>query len=144
MAVFWDSQILIFFFFSQTRTKIGWKIIVSLHASPLKKASAASLQGVSFKSNMNKHLKAKTWKKTRTANAQMTLIQAQNYKHHVNYVPNTHWSHKAYCASPFNVCSNHAPFNCSRQESKNNLQFMVLTYLWPWNKVKVIKSGVNC
>ena len=40
----------------------------------------------------------------------------------------------------FNVCSNHAPFNYSGQESKNNLQFMILTYLWPWNKVKVIKT----
>ena len=44
----------------------------------------------------------------------------------------------------FNVCSNHASLNYSEQESKNNLQFMILTYRWPWNKVKVIKSGMNC
>ena len=29
--------------------------------------------------------------------------------------------------------------NYSGQESKNNLQFMIRTYLWPWNKVKIIK-----
>ena len=29
----------------------------------------------------------------------------------------------------FNVCSNHAPFNYSGQESKHNLQFMILSYL---------------
>ena len=34
--------------------------------------------------------------------------------------------------------------NYSGQESKkNNLQFMILTYLLPWNKVKVIKPGMN-
>ena len=43
----------------------------------------------------------------------------------------------------FNVCSNHAPWNNSWQESKPNLQFIILTHLWPWNKVKVIKSGMN-
>ena len=44
----------------------------------------------------------------------------------------------------FNVCSNHATLNYSGQEFKHNLQFMILTYLWPWNKVKVIKPGMNC
>ena len=29
-------------------------------------------------------------------------------------------------------CRNHAPLNCSWQESKSNLLFMILTYLWPW------------
>ena len=42
----------------------------------------------------------------------------------------------------FKVCSNHAPLNYSGQESEINLQFMILTYLWPWN-VKVIKPGIN-
>ena len=31
--------------------------------------------------------------------------------------------------------------HCSGQESENNLQFMILTYLWSWQKVKVIKPG---
>ena len=29
----------------------------------------------------------------------------------------------------FHVCSNHASLNYCGQESKNNLQFMILTYL---------------
>ena len=33
----------------------------------------------------------------------------------------------------FTVCSNHAPLNYIGQETKNNLQFMSLTYLWLWN-----------
>ena len=32
----------------------------------------------------------------------------------------------------------------SEEESKNNLQFMILTYMWPWNKVKLIKSDIKC
>ena len=36
-----------------------------------------------------------------------------------------------------NVRSNHAPLTYSGQDAKNTLQFMILTYLWPWNKVKV-------
>ena len=43
----------------------------------------------------------------------------------------------------FDVCSNHAPLNYSRQETKNNLQFMILTYLLPWNEVKVIKPSID-
>ena len=43
-----------------------------------------------------------------------------------------------------NVYNSHAPLNNSRQKSKNNLLFVILTYLWPWNKVKVIKPGMNC
>ena len=42
------------------------------------------------------------------------------------------------------VRSSHASLNCSGQKSYNNLQFMILTYLWPSNKVKFIKSGINC
>ena len=41
-----------------------------------------------------------------------------------------------------NVCRNHGPLHYSGQESQNNLQFIVLTYLWPWNKVT--KSSMNC
>ena len=44
----------------------------------------------------------------------------------------------------FDMCSNHAPLNYSGQESKNNLQFIILTHLWPWNRVKIINPGVNC
>ena len=29
-------------------------------------------------------------------------------------------------------------------KSKNNLQLMFLTYLWPWNMVEVIKPVINC
>ena len=29
-------------------------------------------------------------------------------------------------------------------KKKNNLQFMILTYQWAWNKVKAIKPGINC
>ena len=28
-------------------------------------------------------------------------------------------------------------------KNKNKLQFMIQTYMWPWNKVKVIKPGMN-
>ena len=38
-------------------------------------------------------------------------------------------THKAYCAYLFNVCSNYAPLNYSGKESKNSLQFMILTYI---------------
>ena len=45
-----------------------------------------------------------------------------------------------------NVRSNHAQLNYSGQESKSSLQYMILTYPWLWNKVKVkvIKPGMNC
>ena len=33
--------------------------------------------------------------------------------------------------------------NCIGQELKKNLQFMILTYLWHWNEVKVFKFGLN-
>ena len=42
-----------------------------------------------------------------------------------------------------NKFSNHAPLNYSGQESKTKSQFMILIYLWPWNKVKVIKPDKN-
>ena len=82
---------------------------------------------------------------TRKANAQITQIQVQNYKIHVVYTSLIHTSHtKQTVLDLFVVCSNHAPLHYSAQESKNNLQFMIPTYLWPWNKVKVIKPSSNC
>ena len=39
---------------------------------------------------------------------------------------------------------NHAPLTYSGQASKNTLRYMILTYLWPWNKVKVFKPDMNC
>ena len=42
------------------------------------------------------------------------------------------------------MCSNHAPLNYSGWESKSNLRLKILTYLWPWNMVKVIKPGMKC
>ena len=36
--------------------------------------------------------------------------------------------------------------NYTEQESKKKKKklFLILTYLWPWNKVKVIKPGIHC
>ena len=78
-------------------------------------------------------------------------------KYVVRYSPplqSAPWTTHLLCATPvvwqavvldhFNVCSNHAPLNYNGQESKYNLQFMILIFLWPWNKVKVIKPGMNC
>ena len=36
-----------------------------------------------------------------------------------------------------------ATVNYCGEDSKHILQFMILKYLWPWNKVKVIKTGKN-
>ena len=44
----------------------------------------------------------------------------------------------------FNKCSNYVPSTYSGQESKNNLQFVILTYQKPWNNSKVIKTGMKC
>ena len=44
----------------------------------------------------------------------------------------------------FDVCSNHAPLNYMGQNSKNNLQSIILTYLWPWNKVELVKISMIC
>ena len=81
-------------------------------------------------------------------NAEVTHIQVQKNEKNVLCVLNTHQSHKAYCAYLFNVCSNHAPFKLRwtriLKKKKTNLHFMILTYLWPWNRVKVIKLGMNC
>ena len=75
----------------------------------------------------------------------MTNIQLQNYKNHVSYVSWIYTSQTRHTVLDlFEVCSNHAPLNYSGQEFQNNLQFMILTYVWPWNKVKVIKHGMNC
>ena len=69
---------------------------------------------------------------TRTASAQMTHIQVQNYQNHVGHVSSTNTSHtKPNVLDLLSVCSSHAPQNYSEQESKNNLQLMILTYLWP-------------
>ena len=38
----------------------------------------------------------------------------------------------------FHVCNKRAPLNYSRQDSKNNLQFVILTYMRPWNMVKIL------
>ena len=50
-------------------------------------------------------------KKTRTAHAHMTDIQMQNFKKYVMSLT----QHSV--TDLFNVCSNHAPLNYSRQES---------------------------
>ena len=69
----------------------------------------------------------------------MIHIQVQNYKKsRVSYVSYIHTSYTKHTVLDLsNVRSNHAPLNYSGQESEKNLQFMILTYLWPWNKVKV-------
>ena len=61
-------------------------------------------------------------------------------KININHVSYLHWIHTSHTKHTVldlsNVCSNHAPLNYTGQESENNLQFMIHTYLWPWNKVK--------
>ena len=80
---------------------------------------------------------------TRRKNTQTTRIQVQNYKHCASYVSYIHISHtKCIVLDLFYVCSNFALLNYSGQKSKNNL-CMILTYVWPWNKVKIIKLGIN-
>ena len=65
---------------------------------------------------------------SRRANAQ--TIHMQNYKKSVSYVSEIHISHKNHTVLDlFHMCSNHAPLNYSEQEPKNNLGFMILTYL---------------
>ena len=34
--------------------------------------------------------------------------------------------------------------NLKQNKHKNPNQFMILTHLWPWNKVNVFKPGMNC
>ena len=60
----------------------------------------------------------------------MTHIQVQNYKNCVIYISRVQTSHTKHTVLDlFNICSNHAPQNYTGQESKNNLRFMILTYL---------------
>ena len=82
----------------------------------------------------------------RRANTQTTHTQVHKFRNHISYVP---WIHTTQTKDTvhdlFNVCSNHAlSLNYSGQESKNNLQCIILTYLLHWNKVYVIKPGMNC
>ena len=75
----------------------------------------------------------------------MTNIQVQTYKNSVSHVSETHNSHtKHTVVDVFTVSNNHAPLNYSGQVSKSNLQVMILIYLWPSNKVRIIKPGMNC
>ena len=66
---------------------------------------------------------------TRRANAPTTYIQVQNYKNRVTFTSNTYKSQKHNGFDFFNVCSNHASLNYRGQESKNNLELMVLSNL---------------
>ena len=50
------------------------------------------------------------------------LVLVMSLKIHTNHTKQT-------VLDLCNVCSNHAPLNDSGQESVNNLQFMILTYL---------------
>ena len=82
---------------------------------------------------------------TRSAHTQMIHAQVQNYKKMcLVCLLNAHKSQKNTILDLFNVWQPCSIKNYSGQESQNNLQLMILTYLWPWNKVKVIKPGMNC
>ena len=57
---------------------------------------------------------------------------AKLQKSRVSYVSYIHTSYTKHTVLDLsNVRSNHAPLNYSGQESEKNLQFMILTYLWP-------------
>ena len=65
---------------------------------------------------------------TRSANAQTTHIQVQNYKTCASYVSQIHTSHTKHTVLDlFNVCSNRAPLNLGRHDYENNLKFIILT-----------------
>ena len=69
-------------------------------------------------------------KNTKTAHAHTTHIHVQNYKYRVSYVSYKHTSYTKHTVLDlFNVCSNHAPLNYGGQDSKNSLQFTILTNL---------------
>ena len=70
----------------------------------------------------------------------MTHNQVQNWKK-LCYLLRTYQSHKAYVPELFNVCKSHV--TAVDKNLKHYLQFMILTYLLPWNKVKVIKPDIN-
>ena len=61
----------------------------------------------------------------------MLVMSFRNISHTKHAVPDL-----------FNVCKNHRMFTV-RKNLKISFQFMILTHLWPWNKVKVIKPGVS-
>ena len=42
------------------------------------------------------------------------------------------------------VATMHRFIYSGQEWKKFKLLFMILTYLWPWNKIKVIKPGRNC
>ena len=68
----------------------------------------------------------------------MARIHVQNYKNYLmslKYTPDT----KHIVFDLFIVTTMQHWLYYSGGKSKNNLQLMILTYLWPWNKVKVIK-----
>ena len=66
-------------------------------------------------------------RRRRRANTQITYIHV-HIKTKKSYVSSRHISHtKHTLLDLFNVCSNHTPLNYSGQESKNNLQFIILT-----------------
>ena len=64
---------------------------------------------------------------------------------HVNHLP---WSHTRVtqfilCMVFFMYISTTQHLNYSRQSKKHNLQFIFLTHLWLWNKVKIIKPTMK-
>ena len=75
----------------------------------------------------------------RRVNAQTTHIKQQNWGKKSFYV-------FRYIPVTQSILCKHAPIKLqwTRILRKIYLQFMILTYLWPWNKVKVIKAGMNC
>ena len=79
--------------------------------------------------NQNKIKQAQQMLRWLTFKCKITkILFVMSLKIHTSLCPTQH--------TVFNlsVCSNHAPLNYSGWESKNNLQFMILTHLWPWKR----------
>ena len=74
---------------------------------------------------------------TRRANTQTIHIKVQNWNK--NQVCHT----KRTVLDLFNVQQLCTVQTTVDKNIRNNLQFMILRYQWPWNRVKVIKPGMN-
>ena len=94
----------------------------------------------------------KNKKSKRSDNLHPSKKKYKNCVSYVSYIQTSLSKHTV--LDLLNVCSNYAPLNYSGQESKNNLQFTILTYLWsfcqirqhlnylPWICAKVKNTGI--
>ena len=70
-------------------------------------------------------------------------VQIQKKKGGGGCLLNAHQSYKTAIAGSFSCVATMHLWTTVDKNFILNWQFMILTYMWPWNKVKVTKPGMN-